>query len=146
MSVITQAFSDAFQLLASGDEETFAAVQATLSTSGLAMLGCIIPGVRISMEALTSRTAQLPGIRLDRPRQVIGKNTVDCMRSGIMFGAAAMIDGMLDRVEEELSYSTTVVATGGMSQFVVPLCRRKITLDKDLLLKGLNILWKKNTR
>ena len=108
--------------------------------------GCIIPGVRISMEALTSRTAQLPGIRLDRPQQVIGKNTVDCMRSGIMFGAAAMIDGMLDRVEEELGYSTTVVATGGMSQFVVPLCRRKITLDKDLLLKGLNILWKKNTR
>ena len=108
--------------------------------------GCIIPGVRISMEALTSRTAQLPGIRLDRPRQVIGKNTVDCMRSGIMFGAAAMIDGMLDRVEEELGYSSTVVATGGMSQFVVPLCRRKITLDKDLLLKGLNILWKKNTR
>ena len=108
--------------------------------------GCIIPGVRISMEALTSRTAQLPGIRLDRPRQVIGKNTVDCMRSGIMFGAAAMIDGMLDRVEEELGYPTTVVATGGMSQFVVPLCRRKITLDKDLLLKGLNILYKKNTR
>lgn len=108
--------------------------------------GCIIPGVRISMEALTSRTAQLPGIRLDRPRQVIGKNTVDCMRSGIMFGAAAMIDGMLDRVEEELGYPTTVVATGGMSQFVVPLCRRKITLDKDLLLKGLNILYQKNTR
>ncbi len=108
--------------------------------------GCIIPGVRISMEALTSRTAQLPGIRLDRPRQVIGKNTVDCMRSGIMFGAAAMIDGMLDRVEEELGYPTTVVATGGMSQFVVPLCRRKITLDKDLLLKGLNVLYQKNTR
>ena len=108
--------------------------------------GCIIPGVRISMEALTSRTAQLPGIRLDPPRHVIVKNTVDCMRSRIMLAAAAMIDGMLDRVEEELGYSTTVVATGGMSQFVVPLCRRKITLDKDLLLKGLNILWKKNTR
>ena len=108
--------------------------------------GCIIPGVRISLDALTSRTAQLPGIRLEQPKRVIGKNTVDCMRSGIMFGAAAMIDGMLDRVEEELGYPTTVVATGGMSQFVVPLCRRKITLDKDLLLKGLNILYKKNTR
>ena len=94
--------------------------------------GCIIPGVRISLEALTSRTAQLPGIRLDRPRRVIGKNT------------AAMLDGMLDRVEEELGCSTTVVATGGMAQFIVPLCRREIRLEKDLLLKGLGILYQKN--
>lgn len=106
--------------------------------------GCIIPGVRVSLEALTSRTAQLPGISLDKPRRVIGKNTVDCMRSGVMYGAAAMLDGMLDRVEEELGYPTTVVATGGMAQFVIPLCRRQITLERDLLLKGLNILYKKN--
>lgn len=110
------------------------------------MGGCIIPGVRISLEALTSRTAQLPVIRLDKPKRVIGKNTVDCMRSGIMYGTAAMVDGMLDRVEEELGYSTTVVATGGMAQFVAPLCRRKIKLEKDLLLKGLNILYKKNVQ
>ena len=106
--------------------------------------GCIIPGVRVSLEALTSRTAQLPGIRLDKPRRVIGKNTVDCMRSGIMYGTAAMVDGMLDRVEEELGFATTVVATGGMAQFIIPLCRREIRLEKDLLLKGLNILYKKN--
>ncbi len=107
--------------------------------------GCIIPGVRVSLEALTSRTAQLPGIRLDKPKKVIGKNTVDCMRSGIMYGTAAMIDGMLDRVEEELGCSTTVVATGGMAQFVVPLCHRQIRVDRDLLLKGLNIIYKKNS-
>ena len=106
--------------------------------------GCIIPGVRISLDALTSRTAQLPGINLDNPKKVIGKNTVDCMRSGIMYGTAAMVDGMLDRVEEELGYPTTVVATGGMAQFIVPLCRREIKLERDLLLKGLNILYKKN--
>lgn len=106
--------------------------------------GCIIPGVRISLEALTSRTAQLPGISLDKPKRVIGKNTVDCMRSGVMYGAAAMIDGMLDRVEEELGYPTTVVATGGMAQFIIPLCRREIKLEKDLLLKGLNIIYQKN--
>ena len=106
--------------------------------------GCINPGVRISREALTSRTAQLPGIRLDRPRRVVGKNTVDCMRSGIMFGTAAMVDGMLDRVEEELGYQTTVVATGGMAQFIVPLCRREIKLEKDLLLKGFNIIYQNN--
>ncbi len=108
--------------------------------------GCIIPGVRVSLEALTSRTAQLPGISLDRPKKVIGKNTVDCMRSGIMYGTAAMLDGMLDRVEEELGFSSTVVATGGMAQFIVPLCRREIRLERDLLLKGLSILYQKNQR
>ena len=108
--------------------------------------GCIIPGVRISLDALTSRTAQLPGIRLDRPGKIIGKNTVDCMRSGIMYGTASMLDGMLDRVEEELGFSTTVVATGGMAQFIVPLCRREIRLEKDLLLKGLNIIYQKNRK
>ena len=75
---------------------------------------------------------------------MIGKNTVDCMRSGIMYGTAAMLDGMLDRVEEELGSRATVVATGGMAQFIVPLCRREIKLEKDLLLKGLNIIYQKN--
>ena len=106
--------------------------------------GCIIPGVRLSLEALTSRAAQLPGIQLDKPKRVIGKNTVDCMRSGVMYGAAAMLDGMIERVEEELGHKTTVVATGGMAQFVCPLCKRDIKLERDLLLKGLNILYKKN--
>lgn len=108
--------------------------------------GCIVPGVRISLEALTSRASQLPGIQLDRPKKVIGKNTVDCMRSGVMYGAAAMLDGMIQRVEEELGYTTTVVATGGMAQFVCPLCRREIKLERDLLLKGLNLLYKKNMK
>ena len=108
--------------------------------------GCIIPGVRISLEALTNRASQLPGIQLDRPKKVIGKNTVDCMRSGVMYGAAAMLDGMIERVEEELGYSTTVVATGGMAQFVCPLCKRDIKLERDLLLKGLNLIYKKNVK
>ena len=75
---------------------------------------------------------------------MIGKNTVDCMRSGIMYGTAAMLDGMLDRVEEELGSRATVVATGGMAQFIVPLCRRESKLEKDLLLQGLNIIYQKN--
>ena len=108
--------------------------------------GVIIPGVRISVDALTSRADQLPGISLDRPRRVIGKNTVDCMRSGIMYGTAAMIDGMIQRMEEELGHTCTVVATGGMAQFVIPLCRREIRVEKDLLLKGLNILYQKNKK
>ncbi len=106
--------------------------------------GCIIPGVRISLEALSANAAQLPGIRLDRPKKVVGKNTEDSMRSGIMYGTAAMIDGMLERMEAELGWQATVVATGGMAQFIIPLCRRQINLEKDLLLKGLNIIYKKN--
>ena len=106
--------------------------------------GCIIPGVRVSAEALSSRASQLPGIQLDKPRRVIGKNTVECMRSGIMYGAAAMLDGMLDRIEEELGKPVTVVATGGMAQFIAPLCKREMKLERDLLLKGLNILYQKN--
>jgi len=110
------------------------------------MGGIIYPGVKISLDALTSRTAQLPGISLEQPKNVIGKNTVDCMRSGMMYGTAGMIDGILDRIAEELGHESTLVATGGMAQFITPLCRHKIILEKDLLLKGLNIIYKKNKK
>lgn len=106
--------------------------------------GCICPGVRISMEALTGRTAQLPGISLDKPQRAIGKNTRDCMRSGIMLGAAAMLDGLLDRMEQELGAPVRVVATGGIARFVLPLCRREIIYDGSLMLKGLRLLYQKN--
>ena len=108
--------------------------------------GLIFPGMRLSLDALTSHTAQLPGISLDQPKSVIGKNTVDCMRSGMMFGTAAMLDGLIDRIEEELGHSATIIATGGMAQFVLPLCKHEILLDKNLLLKGLNVLYKKNKK
>ena len=110
------------------------------------MGGVIFPGVKISLDALTSRAAQLPGISLDKPGKVIGKNTVDCMRSGMMYGTAAMLDGLVERIEEELGHGCTLVATGGMAQFIIPLCRRKVILEKDLLLKGLNIIYKKNKK
>jgi type III pantothenate kinase len=106
--------------------------------------GVIIPGVRISMDALTSRTAQLPGISLDRPGKVVAKNTVACMRSGIMYGTAAMLDGMIDLIGQELGHESTVIATGGLAQFVIPLCRHEILLEKDLLLRGLYTLYKMN--
>ncbi len=108
--------------------------------------GLVFPGVMVSLDSLTSRTAQLPGISLDKPKQVIGKNTVDCMRGGIMYGTAAMLDGVIDRVEEELGHKTTVVATGGLAQFIIPLCKREIVYERDLLLKGLNIIYKKNKK
>lgn len=108
--------------------------------------GCICPGVKISMEALTGRTAQLPGISLDEPQRAIGKNTRDSMRSGIMLGAAAMLDGLLDRMEAELGTRVKVVATGGMSRFVLPLCRREMIYDKSLMLKGLRLIYQRNQR
>lgn len=108
--------------------------------------GCIMPGVKISMDALTDRTALLPGLQLDQPKKAIGRNTIDCMRSGLMMGAACMIDGMIDRMEEELGYGTTVIATGGIAKFVLPMCRHDIIYDKDLLVKGLAALYRDNRR
>ena len=108
--------------------------------------GCIMPGVKISMDALTDRTALLPGLQLDQPKKAIGRNTIDCMRSGLMLGAACMIDGMIDRMEEELGYETTVIATGGIAKFVIPMCRHNIIYDKDLLVKGLASLYRDNKR
>ena len=108
--------------------------------------GCICPGVKISAEALSGRTAQLPAISLEAPQKAIGRNTLDSMRSGLMMGAAAMLDGMIDRMEEELGHPVTVVATGGIARFVIPMCRREIHYDKDLLLKGLLRLYENNKR
>ena len=106
--------------------------------------GVIMPGLRISAEALTSRTSQLPQISLDPPKKAIGRNTVDCMRSGLIFGCAATIDGILDHIEAELGYACTVVSTGGLSRIVTPFCKHKIIADEQLLLKGLMILYYKN--
>ena len=117
-----------------------------IDAAGAFVGGCICPGVKISMEALTGRTAQLPGISLGEPQHAIGKNTRDCMRSGIMFGAAAMLDGLLDRMEGELGMPVRVVATGGIARFVIPLCRRELIYDRSLMLKGLGLLYRRNTK
>lgn len=108
--------------------------------------GSISPGMKISMQALTSRTAQLPGVSMEAPPCAIGKNTVDCMQSGIMYGTAAMLDGMIERMEQELGCTATVVATGGLAPYVVPLCRREIKIDGDLLLKGLGLIYERNQK
>ena len=108
--------------------------------------GSISPGVKISVDALTERTALLPGLQLDQPRKAIGRNTIDCMRSGIMLGNACMLDGLVERMEEELGYKTTVIATGGIAKFVVPMCKREMIYDKDLLVKGLATLYRENRK
>lgn len=107
--------------------------------------GAISTGVKLSMEALANNAAQLSSIGLDCPTKVVGKNTVECMKSGLLFGAASMLDGMIERIWEEIGYETKIVATGGLAKVVVPLCKKEITLIDDLLLKGLWILYNKNT-
>lgn len=104
----------------------------------------IIPGVNIALKALASDTAQLPQISLEAPKSVIGKNTIDCMRSGVVFGNASMIDGMIERYIKEVGKDLKVYGTGGLSETILTHCNHHITIDKDLVLKGLNILYNKN--
>lgn len=106
----------------------------------------IIPGVNIALKALANGTAQLPQISLEAPNSVIGKNTADCMRSGAVFGNASMIDGMIDRFNDEMGCELKVIATGGLSKTIIKHCKHEIVLDSDLVLKGLNILYKKNSK
>lgn len=123
-----------------------ATTMVVLDETGALIGGCICPGVKISMDALTDRTALLPGLQLDQPKKAIGRNTIDCMRSGIMMGNAAMLDGMVERMEEELGKKCTVIATGGIAKFIVPMCKTPVVYDKDLIVKGLSALYQDNKR
>lgn len=108
--------------------------------------GMIYPGIGVSLESLTAHASQLGGIGLEPPEHIIGKNTVECMKSGTLYSAAAAIDGLIDRLCDELEGDVTVIATGGLAKKVVPYCRRKIILDDDLLLKGLAVIYRKNKK
>ena len=123
-----------------------ATTMSVLDKNGAHIGGCIIPGVKISMDALTDRTALLPGLQLDQPKKAIGRNTIDAMRSGIMLGTACMLDGLIARMEAELGCKTTVVATGGIAKFVLPMCQTPVIYDKDLIIKGLAALYRDNKR
>ena len=106
--------------------------------------GMIFPGINISLDALTARASQLSGISIDAPRRIIGKNTIECMKSGVIYSNAAALDGIVERIGEELGKEPFVVATGGLAKKIVPYCKKKIVLDEDLLLKGLLIIYEKN--
>ena len=123
-----------------------ATTMVVLDASGALIGGCICPGVKISMDALTERTALLPGLQLDQPKRAIGRNTIECMRSGIMMGTACMLDGMIDRMEAEIQQKATVVVTGGIAKFIAPLCKKPMIYDKDLIVKGLAALYRENKR
>lgn len=107
--------------------------------------GMLLPGVNVSLEALSRQTAQLPAISLQPPKTLIGKTTEDCMRSGIVYGTAGMLDGIIDRIREEFPGKTvSIVATGGNAPFIVKFCRNQILYDKTLLMKGLWAIYTRN--
>ena len=116
-----------------------------LDEAGALIGGSICPGVQVSLDALTSRTALLPGLQLDQPQRAIGKNTIECMRSGVMLGAASMLDGMVERMERELGRPACVVVTGRIAKFIQPLCRTPMIYDSNLTLKGISAIYQVNT-
>jgi len=108
--------------------------------------GAIIPGVGTALNALVKQGALLPSVAIHAPSRVVGKNTDECMRSGIVIGSASMIDGMIDRIEEEIGKKCSLVATGGLAAEIVPSCRHKIELRDDLMLQGLRLIFEKNKK
>lgn len=123
-----------------GTATTITVVDAAWSYLG----GCIMPGTGISLEALTKETSLLPSIEFTAPKKVIGTNTIDCMKGGIVYGSAGALDGVIDRYTEQLGEVKTIVATGGLGRIIAPFCRHEIIIDNRLLLKGLGHIYRKN--
>ena len=107
--------------------------------------GMIMSGFRISLDSLVSNTS-LPKISIEKPKRFIGRNTVECMQSGLIYGTASCIDGMLERIESEINQKITAVATGNFAEFIVPYCRHNILVDNKLVLKGLVIIYNNNKK
>jgi type III pantothenate kinase len=123
-----------------GTATTFCAI----TKSGEYLGGAITPGVKISAEALYQRAAKLPRVELVRPRTIIGRDTVSAMQAGIIFGYAGLVDGIVERMKNELGVDAKVVATGGLAELVAPETKTITEVRADLTLQGLRILYQRN--
>lgn len=123
-----------------------ATTASVVTAAGEFLGGAIMPGVSTSLESLIYKASLLQRIRLDAPPAAISTNTIDCMQSGSLFGTAAMIDGMCDRMERELGTPVKVIATGGLGREIIRHCRRDILYDDRLLLTGLRLIYEKNRK
>ena len=108
--------------------------------------GAIVPGVALSMNALSAGTSLLQKVPIEAPKKCLSGTTIECMQSGAVYGTASMLDGMIDRLEEELGSKCSLVATGGIASRIVPHCKHEIVYDENLLLRGLGIIYRKNKR
>lgn len=115
-----------------------------VSAEGEYLGGAIAPGVEVSLEALTSRGAKLPRIDLIEPRAAIGRGTVEAIRSGIIYGFAAQVDGIVARLRSELDARAPTIATGGLASLIVPFCESIDETDELLTLTGLRLLHERN--
>ena len=135
-------FEPPFIIIDMGTATTFSYVNEKRQFMG----GAIMPGMVTALNSLVSGTSQLIRISLDAPKKVIGSNTIDSMKSGTVYGSAAMLDGMITRIEEEMGKELLTIATGGLAKLVVPYCKKKIVVDDSLLIKGLGIIYEKNRK
>lgn len=117
-----------------------------VSADGEYLGGIIAPGVEISLGALTERAAKLPQVELTEPERVIGKTTLEAIQAGVIYGFAAQIDGLVERITDELGDDTQVIATGGLSGHIVPFCERVELVDDMLTLVGLRLIYERNAR
>jgi type III pantothenate kinase len=142
VATISMGYKPPIIIIDMGTATTLSVIDKNLRMIG----GAILPGPNVSMEALTGRASLLPHIPIEPPKKCISSNTIDAMKSGAVFGAAASIDGMIDRMEEELGDKAFVIATGGLARKVIPYCRHTIEFDNKLLLRGLWAIWEKNKK
>ena len=104
--------------------------------------GMIIPGIKISLDALSEKAQQIPVINISNPKNLIGKNTIERIQSGIIYGNTALIDGLIEKIQEDIGQKANIIATGGLAKSVIDFCKNDIIYDEDLVLKGTYLIFK----